>query len=137
MGHFASARGFQPRGYVGRARPALDSRQNPVTMCEIHKYEIILLSRSGETIPAIVGVSVWDRDEDGRRRRDCKLRISWTGGNGESSEFSVYHALTPAREQLKLIPQCYGACPNVHVSSMAVDLSDGTSAYRLNDPRDG
>jgi hypothetical protein len=56
------------------------------------------------------------------------------------NEFSVYHAFAATREQLEpfgLVPQCYGACPEVQVSGMAVDMGDGTIAYRLSDPQDG
>lgn len=68
------------------------------------------------------------------------LCIQWPGGKVEAVEFSVYHAFASAREQLEplgLMPQCYGACPEVQVSGMAVDMGDGTIAYRLRDPRDG
>jgi hypothetical protein len=98
-------------------------------------YDILLSDNSGAKIPAKVFVRVYNysASESGRPRRDCKLQISWAGGKAESVEFSVYHAFASAREQLEplgLIPQCYGACPEVQVTGMAVDMGDGTIAYR-------
>lgn len=104
------------------------------------EYIIDLLDESGKRIPAAIEVCVWDRDMPSGRQRDCSLRIGWPGGQVEAVEFSVYHAFASAREQLEplgLMPQCYGACPEVQVSGMAVDMGDGTVAYRLSDPRDG
>ncbi len=109
-------------------------------MFERCEYTIDLLDESGQRIPAIVDVDVWDGDTASGRRRDCKLRIRWQQGCVEAVAFSVYHAFASAREQLEplgLMPQCYGACPEVQVSGMAVDMGDGTIAYRLSDPRDG
>ena len=105
-------------------------------MCRIDNYEIILSDQSGRAIPATVEVHVTYREEDGRR--NCRLRIAWADGNVEAADFSVYHAFASAREQLEplgLMPQCYGACPEVQVSGMAVDCSGGTIAYRMNDPQ--
>ena len=101
-----------------------------------HNYEIDLLDESGRRIPANVEVRVTYREEDGQR--DCRLRISWAEGNVEAVEFSVYRAFAAAREQLEplgLMPQCYGACPEVQVSGAAVDMGDGTIAYRMGDPQ--
>lgn len=105
-------------------------------MCTNETYDILLSNAAGETIPAVVYVSITYRDGDGQR--DCRLRIAWADGNVEAVEFSVYHAFASAREQLEplgLMPQCYGACPEVQVSGAAVDLGDGTIAYRMNDPQ--
>ena len=106
-------------------------------MCTSETYEVLLASASGQTMPATVEVSITYRDEDGQR--DCRLRIAWAEGNVEATDRSVYHAFAAAREQLEplgLMPLCYGACPEVQVSGMAVEMSDGIIAYRLSDPRD-
>ena len=68
------------------------------------------------------------------------MRIAWPEGNFEATDRSVYHAFAAVREQLEplgLVPLCYGACPEVQVSGMAVEMSDGIIAYQLSDPRDG
>lgn len=109
-------------------------------MHDTYEYIIELLDESGKRIPATIAVCVWDRDTPSGRQRDCSLRIGYPGGQVEAVEFSVYHAFASAREQLEplgLMPQCYGACPEVQVSGMAVDMGDGTIAYRLRDPLDG
>ena len=103
-------------------------------------YDIFVSDTSGRRLQAHVLVRRYDYDENGWPRRECKLRIEWTGGNVESNEFSVYHAFASAREKLEplgLIPLCYGACPEVQVSGMAVDMGDGTIAYRLSSPDQG
>ncbi len=117
-------------------RTLLDTRTRFAEL-ERADYAIVLSESSGRKIQAHVNVRVYNFDENGRPRRECKLRIVWAGGNVESVEFSVYHAFASAREQLEplgLMPQCYGACPEVQVSGMQVDMGDGTIAYRMNDP---
>ena len=105
-------------------------------MSTIDTYSINLSDHTGRMIPSSVEVLITYREGDGRR--DCRLRIAWAEGKVEAVEFSVYHAFAAAREQLEplgLIPQCYGACPEVQVSGAAVDMGDGTIAYRMNDPQ--
>ncbi len=109
-------------------------------MAETRSYEIKLCDGTGTMMPATVDVRVYDRDEDGRRKRECTVRVSWRDTSVEAVEFSVYHAFASAREKMEplgLIPQCYGSCPEVQVSGMAVDMGDGTIAYRLSRPDQG
>ena len=117
---------------VGRTMPL---------MCTNERYAIQLSNASGETIPATAEVSVTHVDEpEGGWSRRCWVRIAWPDGNVEATDRSVYHAFAAVREQLEplgLVPLCYGACPEVQVSGMAVEMSDGIIAYRLSDPRDG
>ena len=104
-------------------------------------YHINLAGPSGTTIPATAEVSVTHQDEPaGGWSRRCRVQIAWPDGNVEATDRSVYHAFAAVREQLEplgLVPLCYGACPEVQVSGMAVEMSDGIIAYRLSDPRDG
>jgi hypothetical protein len=109
-------------------------------MFENCEYTIDLLGASGERISATVEMSVWDRDTSSGQQRDCTLSIQWPGGKVEAVDFSVYHAFALAREKLQphgLLPYCFGACPDVQVSGMVVEMGDGTMAYRLSDPQDG
>ena len=109
-------------------------------MSDTCEYTIELLDQSGKLIPATVAVSTWYGATTSGRQRDRRVSIRWPSGEVEAVEFSVYHAFAAAREQLEprgLMPQCYGACPEVQVSGMAVEMGDGTIAYRLSDPRDG
>lgn len=109
-------------------------------MSDTCEYTIELLDQSGNLIPATVEVSTWYGDTTRGRQRNCRVSIRWPSGEVDAVEFSVYHAFAAAREQLEprgLMPQCYGACPEVQVSGMSVEMGDGTNAYRLSDPRDG
>ena len=104
-------------------------------------YDIRLAGPSGTEIPATAKVSVTHHDEPaGGWSRQCWVQIAWPDGNVEATDRSVYHAFAAVREQLEplgLVPLCYGACPEVQVSGMAVEMSDGIIAYRLSDPRAG
>ncbi|HBN78458.1 MAG TPA: hypothetical protein DD473_22135 [Planctomycetaceae bacterium] len=108
---------------------------------EAEIYQIDLEDSTGIKIPATAEVSVTHQDEPaGGWSRQCKVQIVWPDGNFEATDRSVYHAFAAVREQLEplgLVPLCFGACPEVQVSGMAVEMSDGIIAYRLSDPRDG
>lgn len=104
-------------------------------------YQIDLEDSTGTKIPATAEVHVTHHDEPaGGWSRRCRVQIAWAEGNVEATDRSVYHAFAAVREQLEplgLVPLCYGACPEVQVSGMAVEMSDGIIAYRLSDPSDG
>ena len=110
-------------------------------MANDERYDIHLADPSNTKIPATIDVSIAHHDDSsGGWSPRCKVRIEWLDGNVEATDRSVYHAFAAAREQLEplgLMPLCYGACPEVQVSGMAVEMSDGIMAYRLSDPRDG
>ncbi|MFN3192845.1 MAG: hypothetical protein ACE361_20210 [Aureliella sp.] len=95
-------------------------------------YEIHLSDQNGAMIPAKVEV-----DLSSGAFGHYQLRISWQDGTVEAEDYSVYHAFALAREKMEplgLVPQCYGACPEVHVSGMAVEMGHGISAYKLSRP---
>ena len=97
-------------------------------------YSIELIDSHGDRVGAEVEVTVRDWTEDQRRHRPCTVRLTWQEHVVEATEFSVYHAFQNVREQLEangLVPYCYGSCPDVRVSGMAVDMGDGTLAYRM------
>lgn len=104
-------------------------------------FHIHLKDSGGTEIPATAEVRITHRDEPtGGWARQCRVQIAWPDGNVEATDRSVYHAFAAVREQLEplgLVPLCYGACAEVQVSGMAVEMSDGIIAYRLSDPRDG
>lgn len=104
-------------------------------------YYVHLKDSGRKEIPATAEVSVTHQDEPaGGWSRRCRVQIVWPDGDVEATDRSVYHAFAAVREQLEplgLVPLCYGACPEVQVSGMAVEMSDGIIAYRLSDPRDG
>ena len=97
-------------------------------------YSIELVDSHGGRVGAEVEVTVREWTADERRHRPCTVRLAWRDHSVEATEFSVYHAFQKVREQLEahdLIPYCFGACPDVRVSGMAVDMGDGTLAYRM------
>ena len=110
-------------------------------MTTSESYQVYLKNSAGAEIPATAEVSATHHDDPaGGWSRRCRVRIAWHDGHVEATDRSVYHAFAAAREQLEplgLVPLCYGACPEVQVSGMAVEMSDGIIAYRLSDPRDG
>ena len=84
-------------------------------------------------IPASAMVLVKDWTENGRRHRPCTVTLSWGKRSVSRTAGSVFHALREVRATLEpegIFRDCYGSCRDVLVSGMAVDMGDGTIAYR-------
>lgn len=105
------------------------------------QHEVHFRDSKGSALEGAIFVHVEEAIEEGFRKRTCEVRIELPQRVVEAQHENVYHAFQKARQKLEpagLLPVCWGACADVQVSAMAVDMSDGIRAYRMSTaPEDG
>jgi len=100
-----------------------------------NEYTVAIVGESGRAAGnATIEVTVRDESKGGLRHRPCTVSLRWRDAVFEATESDVYLAFQLVRlklEEFGLRPVCYGACSDVQVSGMLVDMGDGTEAYRM------
>src|SRR5262245_3428747 len=90
----------------------------------IESHPVDLVDAAGAVLPATVSV-IEGYD-------DYRVQLQWAGRELSATQADAFSALCVLREQLAafgLTPRCYGACRNLVVSGMAVDMGGGLSGY--------
>ena len=100
---------------------------------------LTLVDATGEPVSAEVELKCRDWTEGGFRKTEVRLLVHWPGGEAPGTDWNYFAALCRAREKLAtfgLIPRCYGACRNLVLSGMCLDMSLGRNGYlvRLGQP---
>ncbi len=97
-----------------------------------HSFDLSLVDAAGRIVPATAEADCWDRTEGGFRKTDIRLVVRWSAGQAEGSDWNYFAALCRVREQLTplgLVPHCYGACRNLVLSGMCLDMALGGKGY--------
>jgi hypothetical protein len=102
-------------------------------------FDLELVDASGNVVHATAAVDCRDWTENGFRKTQVTLEIRWPGGEATGVDWHYHAALCRVREQLAgvgLTPRCYGACRNLVLSGMCVDMGLGARGYlvRLGQP---
>ena len=95
--------------------------------------EISLKHVSGQWIPATLDWGCRDWTENGRRRTECRITLSWAGGEIQHIEGDFFYCFRQVRKQLslhELYPVCYGASRRTIVTGMAVGMGLGQRVYK-------
>ena len=98
----------------------------------VQSFDLSLVDSVGRVVPATAEVDCWDRTEGGFRKTDVRLVVRWSAGHVEGTDGNYFAALCRAREQLaplSLVPRCYGACRNLVLSGMCLDMALGGKGY--------
>jgi hypothetical protein len=102
-------------------------------------FDLSLVDATGRVIPANAEADCRDWTEDGFRKTEVRLVIRWAAGEAVEVDWNYFAALCRVREHLAalgLTPRCYGACRNLVLSGMCLDMALGAKGYlaRLGQP---
>ncbi len=109
---------------------------------EAEHFDMTLAAGAGGTVSAAVEASFEYRlNEHGDSVPEVRLVVRWDGREAAGASWNYFHALCHVRERLAplgLTPRCYGACRNLFLSGMCLDMGLGREAYlvRLGEPAD-
>jgi hypothetical protein len=98
--------------------------------------EIMLQDMDGNLQPAAIetGRSDWT-DSKGCRHTDCRIKLSWSGGLVEATDWNGFASFKKVRKQLEaynFLPVCYGASRRVIMTGMGTDMGGGWRIWRVN-----
>jgi hypothetical protein len=98
--------------------------------------EIMLQDVDGNLLPASIETGCRDwTDAEGCRRSDCRIKLSWSGGSVEATDWNGFASFKKVRKQLEvynLLPVCYGASRRVIMTGMGVEMGGGWRIWRIN-----
>jgi len=95
-------------------------------------FDLELIDVSGALLHATAEANLREWTEGGFRKSEVRLAFRWPGGESSGIDWHYHAALCRVRERLAevgLTPRCYGACRNLVLSGMAVDMGLGRRGY--------
>jgi hypothetical protein len=102
-------------------------------------FDLSLVDATGQVILANAEADCRNWTEDGLHKTEVRLVVRWAAGEVLGVDWNYFAALCRVREQLAalgLTPRCYGACRNLVLSGMCLDMALGGKGYlaRLGQP---
>ncbi len=95
-------------------------------------FDLSLVDAAGQVILANAETECRIWTEDGLDRTEVRLVVRWAAGEALGVDWNYFAALCRVREQmaaLGLTPRCYGACRNLVLSGMCLDMTLGGKGY--------
>lgn len=98
------------------------------------EHQILLRDSDGHLVPATVKLGCRDWSEDGGRRTECRIKLHWSGGEIEETDWHFFESFKRVREKLilhHLLPVCYGSSKRIVLSGMSIDMTLGLNVYKV------
>ena len=95
--------------------------------------KILLRDKEGKLLPATVELSCKDWSENNQRNTECRIKITWSGGEIECISGIFFECFKRVREKLAkqgIYPLCYGASRKVVITGMAAEMGLGLKVYK-------
>jgi hypothetical protein len=92
------------------------------------------INANDQWLVAKVELGCRDWIDNGRRHTECRIKLWWTEGEIEETDWNFFEAFKRVRERLalyNLLPMCYGASRKVLLSGMLIDIGLGLEVYKV------
>ena len=95
--------------------------------------KISLKDKEGHLFPATVELGCKDWSENNQRHTECRIKLTWSGGEIECISGIFFECFKRVREKLAkqgIYPLCYGASRKVVITGMAAEMGLGLKVYK-------
>ena len=95
--------------------------------------KISLKDKEGNLLSATVELGVKDWYENSYRFTECRIKLTWSGGEIECIDVHFFESFKRVREKLAkqdIYPMCYGASRKVVITGMAAEMGLGLKVYK-------
>ena len=95
--------------------------------------QILLRDKEVQLLPATVELGVKDWSENNQRYTECRIKLTWSGGEVECIAGIFFECFKRVREKLAkqgIYPLCYGASRKVVITGMAAEMGLGLKVYK-------
>ncbi len=95
-------------------------------------FDLALVDAEGHLTPATAELDFHCCTEGGCSKTEIRLLLRWSEGEASATGWNYFAALCGIRRKLTkfgLMPRCYGACRNLVMSGMCLDMTLGEQGY--------